>query len=294
MKYPIVWLIVFVLLSGCSSDQRVSRYVPKGEMIETKRYVVGIHPYFNSKKMFEVYEPIIRRLELIEVGTLWELETSIDYAEYERKLYERRFHFSLPNPYQTIQALSRGYRVVAKMKPDSVFRGIFVARKSSGLKSIEQLKGKALSFPAPTALAATMMPLLFLHEQGLDIHRDIEQRFVGSQYSSILNAYSGDTIAGATWPPPWEAWCREHPQKAQEMEVVWQTQPLVNNGFIVRDDVDQAVAERVAQALVGLDAVAEGRALLEAAGFEGFERADNATYAPVWAFMRHYEELSPP
>ncbi|MEZ4694041.1 MAG: PhnD/SsuA/transferrin family substrate-binding protein [Aliarcobacter sp.] len=49
-------------------------------------------------------------------------------------------------------------KVFAKMGDDENFRGIFLVRKDSGIKNFEDLKGKKISYPAPTALAATILP----------------------------------------------------------------------------------------------------------------------------------------
>ncbi len=40
------------------------------------------------------------------------------------------------------------------MSDDNNFRGIILVRKDSGIKKLTDLKGKAESFPTPTALAA--------------------------------------------------------------------------------------------------------------------------------------------
>ncbi|MEA2028761.1 MAG: phosphate/phosphite/phosphonate ABC transporter substrate-binding protein [Campylobacterota bacterium] len=285
------FLLLSLLLSvSCNETQTSKRYEPHGVELRKKIYKVGIHPYLNSKKMFVSYRPILDYLESKLDNVEFFLETSKDYPAYDKKLYARAFAFSLPNPFQTYNSLKHGYRVIAKMKPDSVFRGIFVARKDRKLKSVTDLRGEAVSFPAPTALAATMMPLYYLYENGLDINREITQKFVGSQYSSILNAYSGDTVVGATWPPPWEAWSKENPQKAAKMEVVWQTKPLINNGFVVRDDIDSTLAQKVLKLLTTLDQHDYGKKMLERAGFEGFEEADNTKYSVVQQFLDKYNQ----
>jgi len=286
-------LLLGLLLSGCDDRESTKRYEPIGVEFNKKVYKVGIHPYLNSKKMYTSYRPLLDYLESKLENAEFLLETSQDYPAYDKKLYAGTFDFSLPNPFQTYNALEHGYEVIAKMKPDSVFRGIFVARKDRGLKSVTQLRGEAVSFPAPTALAATMMPLLYLHEKGLDINRDIDKKFVGSQYSSILNAYSGDTLAGASWPPPWEAWCKENPKKAAKMEIVWETKPLVNNGFVVRKDVDRAFAHKVARLLIELDSHTKGKMMLDGAGFAGFEEANNSRYDAVKIFLEHYNGVIP-
>ncbi len=278
------------LLTGCNDREKSSAYIPSAKEVNLTTYTLGIHPYLNSKKMYRSYRPIFDMIEN-KIGDIdIVLETSSSYAEYNTKLYRGDFDFSLPNPFQTYKALSHGYKVVAKMKPDSVFRGIFVARRELGLKEPLELKGKKISFPAPTALAATMMPLYFLHEHGLDVQNDIEKRYVGSQYSSILNAYSLDTAVAATWPPPWEAWAKENPEKAEKMEVLWQTEPLINNGFVVKKELDPKVAEAVVDLLVRFDTTEKGKRLLKQAGFAGFSRADDDDYTTVvGSFIEKYD-----
>lgn len=289
IKLSTLLLLLLVSLSSCQKSENKQKYRPHGISKNIQVYKVGIHPYLNSKKMYSSYRPILDYLEKNLEGIEFVLETSADYAAYNEKLYRGVFHFSLPNPYQTYNALSKNYRVIAKMKPDTVFRGIFVARKDLHIQSPKDLIGKTLSFPAPTALAATMMPLYYLYEQGIDTDTQIEKKYVGSQYSSIFNAYTQDSVMGATWPPPWEAWCKENPQKAEEMEVVWETKALVNNGFIVRTDLESSFAKEVAILLVELANSTEGKELLQNAGFEGFEYADNSTYAIVSEFLQKYD-----
>ncbi|MFA6195451.1 MAG: phosphate/phosphite/phosphonate ABC transporter substrate-binding protein [Sulfurimonas sp.] len=291
MKSGLFLIIIatIFLFTSCSESDKKAPYKPTAKEMHIQTYKFSIHPYLNSKKMYISYRPILDLLERQIEGVKFELETSATYAEYETKLYRGDFDFSLPNPFQTYKALSHDYKVIARMKPDDVFRGIFVARKDSHLKDVSQLKGKSISFPAPTALAATMMPLYYLYERGMDVKKDIEQKYVGSQYSSILNAFSGYTVAAATWPPPWEAWKKENPEKAEEMEVVWQTESLVNNGVIVKKSLDTKVAEKVATLLLNLDKNPEGKTLLSDAGFEGFTSSNDSDYNRVSYFLKKYD-----
>ena len=175
-----------------------SAYKPSAAPAKGDVYVFGVHPYSNPQDVFEGYEPIMRYLESRVPGTRFRVETSRDYADYEEKLAAQRFHFSLPNPYQTVLSLKYGYRVIAKMTPDDDFRGLIVARIDRNLHSPKDLAGKIVCFPSPTAVAATMLPLLYLHGNGLDVKHDFQTRYVGSQFSSIMNAYSGDAAACGT------------------------------------------------------------------------------------------------
>jgi phosphonate transport system substrate-binding protein len=171
------------------------------------------------------------------------------------------------------------------MADDDDFRGIILVRRDSGINTVADLKGKAVSYPAPTALAATMMPQYYLHTLGLDINHDIENRYVGSQESSIINVLRGHVAAGATWPVPWKTFSKENPQLAEQLEVKWQTEPLQNNGWVVRKDLPTAVADKFAKLLFNLDQHQQGREMLARIPVSRFESANDDSYGPVQAFI---------
>lgn len=259
-----------------------------------KEYVVGIHPLHNPKRLFEVYGPIVEHINRQVPEVEFKLEASRNYQEFDKKLYGKHFDIAMPNPYQTINALRHGYRVFGKMADDDDFRGIILVRKDSGINSVADLKGKAVAYPAKTALAATMMPQYFLQTHGLNVNTDIENRYVGSQESSIMNVLMGDVAAAATWPVPWKLFMAEHPEQAGELVVKWRTEPLQNNGWVVRNDMPADVVDKFCRILFSLQDSEAGRAMLAAVPVSRFEAANDQTYAPVEAFLRRFEQIVRP
>jgi phosphonate transport system substrate-binding protein len=258
------------------------------------QYVVGIHPLHNPKRLFEVYGPIVDFINANMPEATFTLEASRNYEEFEKKLYAGHFDFAMPNPYQTIKSLKHGYRVFAKMADDEDFRGIILVRRDSGINSVADLKGKVVSYPAPTALAATMMPQYYLQTHGLDINHDIENRYVGSQESSIYNVLHGDVAAGATWPVPWKAFSKENPQLADQLEVKWQTEPLLNNGWVVRKDLPTEVVDKFATLLFNLGQHQPGRDILAHIPISHFEAANDQSYALVEEFIATFSKTVRP
>ena len=263
-----------------------STQAPEG----VRQYVFAIHPLHNPARLFALYGPLIDYLNQHLPDTPLRLEASRNYEEFEKKLYGRQLDFALPNPYQTRNSLRYGYRVIAKMGNDELFTGLILVRRDSNIQQVIDLKGKKVAYPAATALAATMMPQYYLQTHGLDMQRDVENLYVGSQESSILNVYYGHTAAAATWPLPWREFQKEQPDKAAELEVKWQTDPLINNGVVARDDVPPELAEKITILLETLHTTPAGEVLLKRLELSQFERANNQRYQVIEDFLQRFQQ----
>lgn len=287
-----VWALSLMLLVSCGRQEDVA-YQPAftaKPKDHVKEYVVGIHPLHNPQRLIEVYGPIVEYISLHIPEAGFRLEASRNYEEFDKKLYAGHFDFAMPNPYETVRSFKHGYRVIAKMGDDEEFRGIIIVRKDSGIREVADLKGKVVSYPAESALAATMMPQYYLHTHGINVNRDIENRYVGSQESSILNVLRGHVAAGATWPLPWRSFGAEHPEMASQLEVKWQTAPLLNNSWVVRQDVPQPIAEKFRAQLLSLGDSQEGQRMLVRLPISRFEPATNDTYHPVVDFLEIFSK----
>ena len=252
-------------------------------------YQFAIHPLYNPRKLFEAYQPLIDYLNSNLTDAQFELEASRDYDAYEKKFRARTPEFLLPNPWQSLQAMKAGYHVIAMAGDPEDFKGIFIVRRDSGIKTPSDLKGKTVSYPSPTALAACIMPQYFLHRQGIDINKDIINAYVGSQESSIMNVYLGQAAAGATWPPPWRLFQKDHPKEAAQLELIWETPAMLNNSVMVRDDVAPTLVARVRQLLLDLEHHPDGPAIFAGMSTGRFHAADDARYQQVEGFITDFE-----
>lgn len=297
--FSILLIVCFsFLISSCSDNSpnsiQQTSYKPSFTdvpPIKSKtEYVFGVHPLHNPQRLKEVFGPLMMYLSANVPNADFKLEASRNYAFYDEKLYAQKFHFSLPNPFQTINAVDKGYKVFGKMADDENFRGIILVRKDSGIEKETDLIGKAVSYPAPTALAATMMPQYYLQTHGVDVMNDLDNRYVGSQESSIMNVYLKNTIAGSTWPPPWEALSNERPELKKELKVIWTTSHLPNNSLIALPSVSPSVVNNVSKLLFDFHNTIEGKQILSVMHLSKFEKADNNTYQPVRDFVKQFSE----
>ncbi|MDP1525185.1 MAG: phosphate/phosphite/phosphonate ABC transporter substrate-binding protein [Rhodocyclaceae bacterium] len=292
----LIALITSLLLLGCDRPAAPPdlQYGSAPATAAPLTYRLAIHPLHNPQKLAAAYQPLIDHLNRQLTGVRIELEASRDYQAYEQKFRARAPEMLLPNPWQTLESIKVGYRVIAMAGNAEDFKGIFIVRKDSGIKTPADLKGKVVSYPSPTALAACIMPQYFLHQNGIDVMKDIQNVYVGSQESSIMNAYLGQSAAAATWPPPWRLFEKDHPEQAAQLQVIWETPSLLNNSLMVRDDVPAAISEKIRQILLDLATVPEGRAILAGMATARFHAADNATYDQVRDYVATFEKAVRP
>lgn len=289
-------LIPLVVLSGCKNNASPDvslKYSPEPAIkASTIEYIFAVHPLHNSRRYFEVYQPLVDFINRNTKEFSLHLEASNDYAHFEEKLHERKFHFALPNPYQSVQSVKDGYTIFGKMGDDEKFRGIIVVRKNSNIKSVQDLHGAEISFPSATALAAAMMPKYFLKTQGLDVEKDAICRYVGSQESSIMNVYLGKTKAGCTWPQPWETFLAMHPEVDSTLTIKWQTEPLINNGLVVRNDVPAQHLKIFSDLIFHLQEKPEGKKILGSINISCFvPLSQNEYMSRVNTFLKKYINL---
>ncbi len=285
-------LFSFILIS-CSSEDEGKAYQPsftKNIQKNTDEYIFGIHPLHNPQRLHEVFSPLIEYLNKNIKGVSFMLEASRNYAAYDKKLYALKFDIALPNPFQTVNSIKKGYKVFAKMSDDHNFKGIILVRKDSGIEKITDLRGKIVSYPAPTALAATMMPQYYIQSHGVNVMTELDNRYVGSQESSIMNVFLKHSEAGATWPLPWIALSKERPELAEQLTVKWQTDPLPNNALVYKPGTPKKLIKKVSLLLFDLHNTEEGKVILNRIGLSSFEAANESTYAPVNNFLKIFSK----
>lgn len=289
-------LIVLGLLSlfviGCDKQPEQVAGPVYQEASEASKpvYRLAIHPLHNPRKLTEAYQPLIDHLNENIKEVRFELEASRDYQAYEVKFRDRKPQLILPNPWQTLEAMKVGYRVIAMAGDAEDFKGIFIVRRDSGIETPSDLKGQVVSYPSHTALAACIMPQRYLHDNGIDIRKDIENSYVGSQESSIMNALLGEAAAGATWPPPWRLFKRDRPEDAAQLKVIWETPPLMNNSVMVRDDIPAGIVEQVSNLITVLHETEKGQKILNGMETARFHLANDDSYKPVRDFVDDFEK----
>jgi phosphonate transport system substrate-binding protein len=281
-------LALCLLLTACEKQEQAYQPTLGTLPQQPAEYVIGIFPVSNPQRLTETYAPLVDYLDRNIPEAKFRMEASHNFEDFESKLYDGYYHFALGNPYHTVQSLKYGYRIFAKMGDDEHFRGVILVRKDGGIQSVKDLKGKSMSYPSRSALAATMMPQYFLQTQGIDVNRDVANIYVGSQESSIMNVLRGRVAAGGVWLVSWKSFMVEHPDLAGQLQAKWTTGHLIDNGWVMHKNVPAPIGNKVANLLLHLHENEQGKMILQRLSLSRFDAASDATYQPVHDFLGKY------
>lgn len=124
-----------------------------------------------------------------------------------------------------------------------------VVKKSSNIKSIEDLKGKTIGFGAIDSPQARLIPIYNLHQHGLEFGKDyVEKRFdigiglhgdhVGGELDSAKAMINGEVDATWMLDLNYEAWIQDGTLDENQVEIVYKTPNFDHCIFSGRPDLE--------------------------------------------------------
>lgn len=118
-------------------------------------YKLGIVPQFKADELTKRWQPIIT--ELKKQGVELKFVAAPSIPEFEKRLKKGEYDFAYMNPYHLLVANKRqGYQPVVRDHGRQL-KGILVVPKNADVKSVKDLSGKPMAFPAPNALGASLL-----------------------------------------------------------------------------------------------------------------------------------------
>jgi phosphonate transport system substrate-binding protein len=285
---PIVCMLYLAAcpMAACR-DRRDQGYTPKFEVAGGERKVLTFG--VPGQGFYETTDLLVQYLNDHLGGVTVQTVACGSVDDYQAKLRDGYFDFTIINGHQLLGAEHNGYRVVGRITDDS--RTVIFVHKDSGIHQFSDLRGRTISIPGKNTLAGAMMPLLFLYRQGVDVNGGLRRTYVPSFESAMLNVYLGHASVGTTWKPMWTMFLKERPEIASKLEARWETPPLVNAGMLFRLSIDSNLASRLAGLFFQMGKDEQGRRALQRLNISGFSPADSTSFRPMEAFLKEYEAV---
>jgi len=169
----------------------------------------------------------------------------------------------------------------------SSFTSRIYVRKESGLKSLEDLRGKTMAFVDPASSSGYTYPMVLLIQRGLVKDRDPktffrEVLFAGAHDAGMRALLNGHVDALASFDMAREQYLGD-PAERERIVVVAETPEIPEAGIAARSGLDPATFAKVREALLQIRAPAYAALLRRLYEIDGFAPADDRDYDPVRA-----------
>ena len=187
----LLWMLVFLALAGCgksSSSPKVLR--------------VGFVPAENAQQVIQNAQPIVDILQN-RLGIEVQPFVATDYTGVVEALRVNKLDIAFLTPASYVLAKSEAnVKVVLKSerKGSPFYYAAIITRADSGIKRLEDLRGKTFAFGDPLSTSANVFPRKMLSERGIDPVRDFKQiLYSGGHDATVLAVLNGKVDAGATY-----------------------------------------------------------------------------------------------
>jgi phosphonate transport system substrate-binding protein len=236
-------------------------------------YSFAIAPQQSREEIMRRWAPIVQHVAQT-TGVELELTTGSDIPSYQNEIKNGKFDFAFVNAYHyTLFHESVGYDAFARQQgADTV--GIIVVRKDSPIKSVADLQGLTVAFPAPTAIAATVLQLSYLNSQKVEV-RPTYMTTMDNVYSAVAR---GLHPAGGGEMRTFESM---DSTMRNDLRILWTAPALPAHPFFAHPRVPKEVVAKVQKAMVELGTTDSGKHLLRAVRFKGIEATSDADYNDV-------------
>jgi phosphonate transport system substrate-binding protein len=169
------------------------------------------------------------------------------------------------------------------------YRSRVFVRQDSGIKSLEELRGKTIAFVDPASTSGYVWPMVLLIKRGLVQNRDPktffkEAVFVGAHDAALQALLHGQVDAIASFDQAREQYLKD-PAEREKIAWVAETDPIPEGGIAGREGLDPATVAKVKAALLQMRGPEYAQLLKDLYDIDGFEPADDAIYEPVRAAM---------
>jgi phosphonate transport system substrate-binding protein len=176
---------------------------------------------------------------------------------------------------------------------ESTYKAQFLAKEGSGIKKLEDFKGKTLAFVDPASTSGYLLPLKILKDKKIEPK---DTMFAMRHDSVVSMIYQGQVDGGATfYSPPAEGEIQDarrlvktqYPDIEEKIKIVELTPPIPNDPIMFRKALPEEMKLAIIKALNDFVATPEGKDVLQKlSSVTGFVAATDKDYDEVREMLK--------
>lgn len=192
-----------------------------------------------------------------QLGMKVEFTPVSDYPAAVEALVNKKVDLVWFGGFTHVQAnLRSGGKIVplAQREEDTKFQSVFIAKTDSGIKTLNDMKGKQISFGSQSSTSGHLMPRSFLLQANINPEKDFKRiAYSGAHDATIASVVSGKVDAAALDITVWKKFVGENKVDTKVVDVFYTTPGYYNYNWSVHADMPAAQQAKVKAALIGLN-----------------------------------------
>jgi len=224
----------------------------------------GFTPVLAEAEMRAEFEPLMAYLSEA-IGRKVSLYIAKDYGDLRTQMESGQVDVGSFSPFAYVDAQRGGkIQIIAQSILDhsATYRGLVIARKDSGLRTVGDLEGKRFAFVDPKSASGYVYPRAMLVEKGVTPERYFKETiFAGGHDKVIAAVLEGRVDAGAIYDGALGV-AKAKGMVTDHLLILSSTDPIPHDAIAVRLGLDGALTVRIQAALVDLGKSEAGRQVI--------------------------------
>ncbi len=213
-----------------------------------KSLVFGVHPFKSPTTLVQMFTPLMKYLEK-ELDAEVTFKRAQDYDTAMAALVSGAVDIAYLGPagFAILDEENPGkIRICAAVENngETTFKGVIATKKGSGIKSVQDLAGKAFAFGDRESTLSFYMPAYMLMEA--QVFDSVTYSFFGTHDKVAANVLRGKAAAGGLKP----AVAASYVDKG--LEIIAESPPVYEHMIAVGPGVDDATYEKICAALLSV------------------------------------------
>jgi phosphonate transport system substrate-binding protein len=215
-------------------------------------------------------------------------QVASDYAGVIEALRSRRVDLAFVHPVGYVLAhREAGCDILVRdvWQDRTAYKASFYVRKDSGIRSLEELRGRTIAFVDPASSSGYIYPMVLLIKRGLVQNRDPksffkEALFAGTHEAALRALLQGRVAAATTFDRAPQIHLKDPSLEAQLVSVA-ETPDIPEAGICARPGLPPGQIAVLKQALLSMKRPDHAAVLRDIYDIDGFVEGRDADYDPV-------------
>ncbi len=219
---------------------------------------MGLIPADDADEMLRNYKPVKEYLSG-ELGISVKIQVTSDYTAAIEAMRNGHIDMAWFGPFSYIIAanVADAEAIVNGVKTSTgstTYKSMIIVNANSGIKTLEDLKGKTFAFVDPASTSGNLIPRKMLIENKIDPENDFSTSYYAGTHNAVQYAIANNKVdAGASGDNVYARMIKEGEIDPEVNIVLHESEPIPGSPIVVRGDLPEELKKDIQQALVSMD-----------------------------------------